>query len=437
MLDYHLRLAWLGMRRTPVITALMVAAVAVGIAVTTTSLTVYHLMSSNPIAHRDEVLYAVTMDSWDPREAADDRRPELPPSQLTYRDAMAVMASDIPARTAVMRKTGFTIEAGRDVAPWVAEGRLTTADFFAMFDVPFRYGGAWDAQADRDGAPVVVLTKATNDKAFGGEDSVGRSIRLDSREYRVVGVLDEWQPTPKFYDLNNGAFDEVEEAFIPFARGAMFEMQPAGNVNCWKPEELKGFADFLGSECIWNQAWVELRDPEQVRRFREFLDGYVAQQKTLGRFPRPLNNRLDRPSEWLANAEVVSDDSRVLVGLSFAFLAVCVLNVVGLLLSKFLGAAPVIALRRALGASRGELFRQHLVEVGAIGLAGGALGLALGWLALKGVQRLYENYDRLTQLDLPLAAAALGISLLAGVLAGIYPAWRVCRVQPAAHLKTQ
>jgi putative ABC transport system permease protein len=434
---YHLRLAWLGMRRTPVITALMIAAVAVGIAVTTTSLTVHHLMSSNPIAHRDAMVYAVTMDSWDPREPADDRRPHLPPSQLTYRDAMAVLASDIPSRKAVMRKTAFTIEASRDVAPWVGEGRLTTADFFAMFDVPFRHGGAWDAQADRDGAPVVVLTKATNDKAFGGADSVGRTIRLDSREYRVVGVLDHWQPTPKFYDLNNGAFDDVEEAFIPFARGAMFEMQPAGNVNCWKPEELQGFADFLGSECIWYQAWVELRDPEQQRRFGQFLDGYVAQQKTLGRFPRPTNNRLDRPSEWLANAEVVTDDSRVLLGLSFAFLAVCVLNVVGLLLSKFLGAAPAIALRRALGASRGDLFRQHLVEVGVIGLAGGVLGLVLGWLALKGVQRLYENYDRLTQLDLPLVAAALGISLLAGVLAGLYPAWRVCRVQPATYLKTQ
>lgn len=437
MLDYHVRLAWLGMRRTPVITALMIAAVAVGIAVTTTSLTVHHLMSSNPIAHRDAVLYAVTMDSWDPRQPADDARPELPPRQLTYRDAMVVLASDIPSRTAVMRKTGFTIEAGPDATPWVAEGRLTTGDFFAMFDVPFQYGGAWDEAADRDGAAVVVLTRATNDRAFGGVDSVGRSIRLDSREYRVVGVLADWQPTPKFYDLNNGAFDEVEEAFIPFARGAMYEMQPAGNVNCWKPEELKGFADFLGSECIWNQAWVELRTPEQVQRFGQFLDGYVAQQKALGRFPRPTNNRLDRPSEWLENAEVVTDDSRVLVGLSFAFLAVCVLNVVGLLLSKFLGAAPVIALRRALGASRGELFRQHLVEVGAIGLAGGALGLVLGWLALQGVRRLYENYDRLTQLDLPLVAAALGISLAAGVLAGIYPAWRVCRVQPAGYLKTQ
>jgi putative ABC transport system permease protein len=183
--------------------------------------------------------------------------------------------------------------------------------------------------------------------------------------------------------------------------------------------------------------WAEFRSPADVERFQAFLDGYVAEQKRLGRFPRKSNNRLYDVDAWLARYEVVGRDSKVLLLVSFAFLAVCVLNVVGLLLSRFLGAAGSSAIRRALGASRGEIFRQHLVEVGLVGALAGLGGLALGWLGLKGLQQLYSSYDRLTQLDAAMTLVAIGLAIVAGLLAGLYPAWRVCRVQPAGYLKTQ
>ena len=163
----------------------------------------------------------------------------------------------------------------------------------------------------------------------------------------------------------------------------------------------------------------------------------MREQKTLGRFERPLNNHLRHPDEWLKINEAVQDDNRVLVGLSFMFLAVCLLNMIGLLLAKFLGAAPLVGLRRALGASKSAIFRQHLVEVGVIGLGGGLLGIALAALGLFGVRHLYENYEELTRLDFTMVLAAIGIAVLSGLLAGFYPTWRVCRVQPAAYLKTQ
>ena len=174
-----------------------------------------------------------------------------------------------------------------------------------------------------------------------------------------------------------------------------------------------------------------------MQRFQAFLDGYVAEQQKLGRFPRKAHNQLYDVDAWLARHEVVGRDSRVLLIVSFAFLAVCILNVVGLLLSRFLGAAGAAAIRRALGASRAEIFRQHLVEVGLVGAIAGLGGLALGALGLRAVQQLYSSYDRLTQLDLAMMLAAIGLAILAGVLAGLYPAWRVCRVQPAGYLKTQ
>ena len=437
MLGYYLRLAWLSMRRTPAITLLMVGAIAVGIGATTTTLTVYHLMSGNPLAHRNEVLRAVTIDSWNPDRPWEEERPWLPPPELTYRDAMAIAGAGMADRAVVMRKTAWTLEPAVGAKPFLVEGRLTTRDFFAMFDVPFAYGGGWDKHADETGEPVIVLTRKTNERAFGGGDSVGRHLKLDSKDYRVIGVLADWTPTPKVYDLNNGQFDDSEDLFAPLALGKLLTLPTAGNTNCWKPEVISGVADLYGSECVWHQLWVELGTPDKVERFQSYLDNYVRAQKQLGRLPRPLNDRLYTPAAWLDRYEVVGHDSRLLLWLSFAFLTVCVLNVVGLLLSRFLGAAGASALRRALGAGRGELFRQHLVEVGLIGAIAGVAGLALGWAGLRGMQQLYSSYERLTQLDLTMVLATIGLAVLAGVLAGLYPAWRVCRVEPAGYLKTQ
>jgi putative ABC transport system permease protein len=440
MLTYHLRLALKSLRRNPVIAALMVGAIALGVGICITTLTVYRLMSGNPIEHRNDVLYAVTLDSWGTDEPKDEDHPELPPSELTYRDAMALFESDIPERIVVMHKSTFVLDPvhTEGAKPFLAEARMTTSEFFAMFDVPFLYGGGWDPAADHDVQMVVVLSKETNEKAFGGGNSVGQTLQLDGREFKVVGVLDDWLPTPKFYDVNNGAFDKPEEIFTPLSLTRAFQLTGRnGNINCWKEEPIDSFQAFLDSECVWIQVWAELKDREQVEAFQNHIDNYAREQKTLGRFERPLNNHLRTPEEWLAVNEVVGQDNSVLVGLSFMFLAVCLLNMIGLLLAKFLGAAPIVGLRRALGASRATIFSQHLVEVGVIGLAGGLLGIVVAALGLLGVRQLYDDYDALTHLDLTMGFFTLVIAVLSGVLAGLYPTWRICRVQPAVHLKTQ
>ena len=134
-------------------------------------------------------------------------------------------------------------------------------------------------------------------------------------------------------------------------------------------------------------------------------------------------------------------DNRVLIGIALLFLGVCLVNVVGLLLAKFLNGAPLTGLRRALGASRRDIVRQHLAEVMVVGVAGGVVGLGLGWLALAGVRTMYgeadDAYQHLTGMDPTVVVATLALSLIAGLVAGLYPAWRIGRTAPAVYLKAQ
>jgi putative ABC transport system permease protein len=444
MLAYDLRLALDSMKRHPGLSLLMVLAIALGIAVCTVTFTVYHAMATNPIPDKSGQLYAVTLDTWSAERAHDEGKPEQPPQLLTYRDATYLHASGAAPRSVVMYKSGGLLLPERDgVKPLQIDMRVTSHEFFGMFDVPFQYGGGWDASADAGPQPVVVLSQETNDKVFGGENSVGRTVKIDKVEYRVVGVLQHWAPSPKFYDLNNGSFEDPEGAYLPWGWGKALELPVYGNTNCWKPEVGDSYQDFLNSECIWLQYWAELPTAADRDRFQAFLDNYARSQKAAGRMPRPLNNRLYDVDQWLDRNEVVQRDNRVLIGIALLFLAVCLVNVVGLLLAKFLSAAPLTGLRRALGASRRDIVRQHMMEVLLIGLTGGLLGLLLAAGGLAGIRAIYASdyargsYERLTDIDPVVVLATLALSLVAGAIAGLYPAWRIGRTAPAVYLKTQ
>jgi putative ABC transport system permease protein len=195
---------------------------------------------------------------------------------------------------------------------------------------------------------------------------------------------------------------------------------------------------------------VELPDSASRERMQTLMDSYWAEQHKSGRFPRPRDNRLTPVDQWLEDQGVVRNDNRVLVGVAFAFLAVCLLNTVGILLAKFLNAAAISGIRRALGASRRQIFAQHLVEVSVLATVGAVLGLLLGGLGLWGIHWLYASTDSvgagvgdrggmqlLTHFDLASVIWAVVLAVVSAVAAGLYPAWRIGRVSPSVYLKNQ
>ena len=433
MFGYYLELGLRSLRRNPVLTALMVIGIATGIAASMTTLTVMYLLGNDPIPWKSDRLHYVQLDNWDASNPyRDDGRP---PDQITYQDAVALMQAGKADKQAAMFKIALPIQPeNKDLKPFRALGRATYNDFFGMFEPRFKYGAPWNRDQDTGHARVVVLGQDINEKLFGGQDSTGKTVRIDGTDYSIVGVLDEWKLRTRYYDLTNGAFGDPDEFFLPFTTAVDLKQRSSGNNSCWKTPG-DGWDAYLQSDCVWIQMWAQLDTASRLDQYKSFLDNYVNEQKKLGRFPRPLDNRLLNVTEWMKDQKVVSHDVEVQTGLGFAFLIVCLVNTVGLLLAKFTRKSGEIGLRRALGASRRDVFTQYLIESGVVGLTGGLLGLALTGLGLVGVRALYEQYKSVAHLDWSMTLMTVLLAIVSAIVAGVYPTWRACSVQPAAQLK--
>ena len=434
MFFYYLRLGALSYRRNPVLSSLMVTAVAIGVGAYMVIFTLNYVMGGNPIPQKSDQLFHVELDSGNPNTQDD------PPVQLTYLDATALIESNGAFRQTASSKFSAILEpSNREIRPFSVNGRGSMADFFPMFDTPFLYGSGWDHSADENRQQVAVLSREMTERLFGGADSVGEIIQLHSSNFQVVGVLDTWAPIPKFYDLNNNQFSFGEEIYVPWNLITSMNLSRSGNINCWKMPDA-GSEGFLNSECVWIQYWVELPSANEEAEYLDFINSYTMEQKRLGRFERDLNNNLYDVEEWLLEREVIPDETKILSALAAMLLAVCLLNSIGLLLSKFLGKSAEIGVRQALGAHKGSLFIQHVMEASFIGIIGGVFGLGVAALGLKGVRALLGNELLMTdgfQIDTNVAIVTILLAIFSTVVAGLYPIWRACNVNPAIHLKTQ
>lgn len=439
MFGYYVDLAFHSLRLNKVLTALMVLAIAVGIGACMTTLTVVHLLSGDPLPGRSQFIYYPQVDA--DTKGKDSKEPL---DMLDYQSGVDMWNARRADRQALMVQSMVRLNPGDAVkSPVLTMMLSTTTDFFTMFDVPFRYGGPWSSQDDVARSRVAVITDDLNQKLFHGENSVGRTLRLRDSDVRIVGVLKPWRPSPQFYAVRGGRFadgdtsdfySKPENIITPFFTGVEINDGNFQQFTCWHLPEHAGH--LVNSPCAWVALWVQLNDASKVADYRRFVADYAAQQMALGRFTHAGNSRMRSLMEWLDFNGVLPGDVRLQAWLAVAFLAICLLNTVGLLLAKFLRRSGEIGLRRALGASRLSVFAQYMIEAGMIGLIGGAFGWLLTLLGLWLIRQQPVAYADLARLDVPMFTltflAAIGASLMAGLL----PAARACRVVPAWQLKT-
>jgi putative ABC transport system permease protein len=262
---------------------------------------------------------------------------------------------------------------------------------------------------------------------------VGKTLRVNDHDFRIVGVLKHWAPQPRFYaqDLGGRSYGDGDAVFLPLQSARAADMA-AGNTNCF--DVIKDLKNLETAPCIWLGMWVQLDNGAAVAEYKAFLANYARQQIALGRFHRP-DTALPDLLQWLRDEQVVPDDVRLQAALAFGFLLICVINTVGLLLAKCLRRSQEIGVRRALGATQRTIFAQFMVEAGIVGLAGGLLGLVFAELGLLGIRHQPAEYASLAHLDLAMFAFTFVVAIVASLIAGLLPAWRACVLAPAPQLK--
>ena len=437
MFAYYLNLAFGSLKRSPGITALMVLSIGIGVALAMSTWTLVHLMSRDPMPGKSAQLFFPTIDSWGPAAHSKATNGNEPPDQLDYATAEALLSDHRATYQSAIYAIDPVVTPSRPGEySFNVQAYAVTNEFFPMVDAPFKYGSGWSAADEAGAAQVAVITAQLSQKLFGSGDSVGRMLTVAGREYRVIGVMDDWNPQPVFFDIDqvqglNGFAIHPTELYLPFSTMVAAGMQPNGN-RCFQKPYPTDFAGLQHSSCVWLSYMAQLDTPAAARQYQDYLQGFARQ-----RFSWPPNIRLRDLMAWLVYQQVVPSGFKVLRLVGAGLLIVCLVDTIGLMLAKFMRRAPEIGIRRALGAPRRAIYAQFLTEAGLIGVGGGVLGLVLTWLAMAWMGARYPSqWGALTHLDAGSLALTLLVAVGATLLAALYPVWRAAHVQPAWQIKS-
>lgn len=435
MFRYYLQLALRRSRRSPAIVALVVLTMAIGIAACMTALTIFGALEGEPLPGISNHLYVVTMDA---REQVDKHNSDYssPDSALKLRDAKALVNANRAEAQVALAESQAEVRNPDNNQSKVVNGLLAYGPALRELGVPLRFGRAWTSAEQSSHAPVAVIDSKLAMRLFGTANAVGNSVEMNKRLFRVIGVAAPWRPRTEFIDAARAEGPgQAVQLFLPAEAALDAGVGPTLSGECGNSAMNVTFGSVDVKACRWLEVWVSLPTSASVNAYSKFLSGYADTQHHAGRFVYPPRAELYGTRAWMALNHVIPGDVSLNVILASAFLTLCMINVAGLLTARFLRRQADVAIRRALGASWRQVFEQHLVESGLLGLIGGVLALPLTLLGMWIVRKQPVSYAPAAHFSPGVFVDLLVLALVAGVLVGILPAWRVCRLPPAIQIK--
>ncbi|MDQ1517099.1 MAG: putative transport system permease protein [Actinomycetota bacterium] len=375
-----------GLRARRLRSILSAAGIALGIAAMVAVLGISASSRTNLLAELDALgTNLLTVEAGQTLIGGDAKLPETAPGMIGR--IGPVQSTAATARvSATVRRTDHIPEAETGgIAVRAAQPGLAST-----LRATVRAGRFLDGATDR--YPAVVLGSVAADRL--GIDRVGGRVWLGGRWFTVTGILD---PVPLAPEIDRSAL-----IGFPVA------------------ESLLGADGAPGT--------VYLRaDPSQVDAVRS-----VLAPTTNPRHPEEV--RVSRPSDALAARSAAGAAfTGLLLGLGAVALVVGGVGVANVMVVSVLERRPEIGLRRALGATRGDVRRQFLAESLLLSGAGGAGGVAMG-AAITAAYAAGRSWG--VAVPVPALAGAMAAALLIGAVAGLYPALRAARLAPTDALRT-
>lgn len=430
LLGYHLTLAWAGVRRARLMSVLIVVGLSLSYA--TLAMALAMTAALNQPASAAPGLYAVQTGRSGVLPARSDdpmmkRYAGLAPVLMSFREAQTLLKSRIPTRQTATFCSEQLVQPPEQ-PEFHTRVRFCSADFFGLFNIPFQYGGPWQepqGTGPQGSEPQgVVIDELSNRTLFGGQNSVGRTLRIQGRDFPITGVLAAYHPFPRLYDLR--PYDtELQSLYLPFEAFQALHSRPDLRFQT-APHGLS-FEALLTSQDVWIQLWVELTSPQKRAEYQALLASQFSTEAP------GTQSRLYSVPEWQARVLLAPPHFRLMMLLSVVFLTGCYLSLVRLLLARFMAQSQELALRRALGASQKGLFVALLLEGLLLSLSGGLGGVFTGTLMAQLLSRLTPERAMPFTPSPFLGALLLGVALVCGLVFSAYPAWRVSR-QPIAIL---
>jgi predicted permease len=303
--------------------------------------------------------------------------------------------------------------------PERVEVMVTSPNYFQLLGANAQLGRVYGPHDAVPGfSDAVVISDGLWRRAFGASpDVIGRKVVMDTDTYTVVGVM------PR--DFRHPG--ETVRGDVDMWGACGFAAAPFTS----PPQRQQNFIPGVMGR---------LKPGISLRQAQDRLDAFAAELRAAYPTNYPSNVqwtlRLEGVQSELTNR--VRPTLTVLMGAVVLLLLIACVNIANLTLARASSRMPEVAVRRALGATRGQLIRQLLVESLLVAIAGGAASLvALAWLQDWIVAMMPADLPRLTEVhfDAGMVTIALALSIAAGVVFGIVPAIQVSGVNPGSNLK--
>jgi putative ABC transport system permease protein len=349
------------------------------------------------LSREPEIDFSSDPDVW----RAYRRRP-----RITFADAEALRAGiSVPALVAVESFSGGRLvsEQGIEIENVWLTG--ASADLFRIRELDIERGRAFSAPEDRAGVPVILLGWEAADQLFGALDPLGRTVKVNGRPFRVIGVLKK-QGTLFGQSMDN-------RAFAP-ARSPMGRMvNPQGIVDrvLMKPLD----------EAHLDQVRM---DAEAIMRVRHRLRPAEANDFA-------LETASESMSFWQNIRKILLIAFPGLVSIALVVGGIVIMNI---MLVSVTERTREIGIRKALGARRRDIHIQVLVESATLSLLGATIGIAVGVILAQIVRAVSPLPAAIAPVWM-IASVVMGMTV--GIVAGLYPAAKAARLDPVVALRAE